>query len=298
MYAGEHIDNPVADRTRKVQEWGVLTDWQKSISGPMTFALVAKQWAPTSRSYVRDLSTITGEFYDKVCNGPDPRPELVQEARKGREGKAATQVATAAAPEATAPAADAAAADDAASAPPKVSGAEIARRSIEEARKEDARRTGLGAAGMLTSVPAAAKPAADQQASKAEAPEVTIINPTTPEAKTADVKTGDVKTSDVKGAEIQTASVASAATQMKMPAPSKSGKCKVWTASYGGQRAILIKATADGTVNYTVLDVNDTTEKREVDAYISAYAKGGEKVGVYPTQTKALDKAFELCPEG
>ncbi len=37
MYAGDHIDDPVAERTRKVQEWGVLTDWQKSIDGPMTF---------------------------------------------------------------------------------------------------------------------------------------------------------------------------------------------------------------------------------------------------------------------
>ena len=87
MYAGEHIDNPVAERTRKVQEWGVLTDWQKSIKGPMTFTLVAKQWAPTSRNYVRDLSTIASDFYTKACNGPDPQPELVQEARKGREGQ-------------------------------------------------------------------------------------------------------------------------------------------------------------------------------------------------------------------
>ena len=55
MYAGEHIDDPVAERTRKVQEWGVLTDWQKSIDGPMTFTLVAKQWAPTSRNYGRDV---------------------------------------------------------------------------------------------------------------------------------------------------------------------------------------------------------------------------------------------------
>ena len=85
---------------------------------------------------------------------------------------------------------------------------------------------------------------------------------------------------------------------MKTPAASKAGKCKVWTASYGGQRAIIIKAVTDGTTNYTVLDVNDPTEGREVDAYISAYAKGGEKLEAFPTQAKALDKAFELCPEG
>ena len=76
---------------------------------------------------------------------------------------------------------------------------------------------------------------------------------------------------------MQTASIGSAATQLKIP-PAKGGKCRVWTASYGGQRAVIIKASGSGTVNYTVLDVTESNEKREVDAYIAAYAKGGEKV--------------------
>ena len=65
----------------------MLTDWQKSINGPMTFTLVAKQWAPTSRNYVRDVSTITDEFYNEFCNGDDPNPGLVQEARQDRQPK-------------------------------------------------------------------------------------------------------------------------------------------------------------------------------------------------------------------
>lgn len=302
MYAGDHIDNPVADRTRKVQEWGVLTEWQKSIKGPMTFTLVAKQWAPTSRNYVRDLSTIASEFYTKACNAADPHPEYVQEAHKGREGKPVTVAAvppqdtTTTAPDATT------AADADATPPPKVSGAEIARARIEEERKENAPIKALGAPGMLGNVSNAAKPAVEQQASKAaEAAkepqaEVTILNPSKAKAEAA--KPDSTKPESNKGAQIQTASVAGAATQLKTPAASKPGKCKVWTASYGGQRAIIIKAVTDGTTNYTVLDVNDPTETREVDAYIAAYAKGGEKVATFPSQAKALDKAFELCPEG
>ena len=50
--------------------------------------------------------------------------------------------------------------------------------------------------------------------------------------------------------------------------------------------------------NYTVLDVNEGSEKREADAYIAAYAKGGEKVGEFANPSQALDKAFELCPDG
>jgi len=298
MYAGDHIDNPVAERTSKVQEWGVLTSWQKSIKGPMTFSLVAKQWAPTSRNYVRDLSTIASEFYTKACNDPDPRPELVQEARAGRSGQPATpQVAAADPQNAAATAPDTTVADAEAGAPPKVSGAELARRNIEEERKENAPLKGLGAVGMLGDVGNAAKPAADQQAAAEPQPEVTILNPSTPKAKAETAKPASTPGS-AKGAGIQTASVTGAATQLKTTAAAKGGKCKVWTASYGGQHAIIIKAVADGTTNYTVLDVNDPTEGREVDAYISAYAKGGEKLGAFQSQTKALDKAFELCPEG
>ncbi len=336
MYAGEHIDNPVAERTRKVQEWGVLTDWQRSIKGPMTFSLVAKQWAPGTRRYVSDIAAISDGFYDNVCNGPDPQPELVQEARKGRTPAPDTEVAELA-PAADAPAETVGAIEPAATSADQ--GAEIAQRSIEQARKDDPPRASLGAT-MLGSVAATAKAATTPPPATSKAPPaVTLINPsksddaapeasktasappaakadtakaaaktpsqtmatasTAPSKKTETAAAETTKPGTDKGAAIQTASVAGAATQLNVPPAAKgAGKCKVWTASYGGQRAILIKAATNGTVNYTVLDVNESSEKREVDAYIAAYAKGGEKVGAFPNQTQALDKAFRLCPEG
>ena len=75
-------------------------------------------------------------------------------------------------------------------------------------------------------------------------------------------------------------------------------KCRVWTASYGGQKAIIIRSTADRFVNYTVLDVNAGREEREARAYIAAYAKGGRKIGEFKKQSDALNKAFKLCPDG
>ncbi len=148
---------------------------------------------------------------------------------------------------------------------------------------------------LLNAKPQADKVAADTAPeSKAPAPKTDNKSKAKAEAK-ALAKAGPKP--EAKGAEVQTASIGSAATQLKIP-PAKGGKCKVWTASYGGQRAVIIKAKGTGTVNYTVLDVTESNEKREVDAYIAAYAKGGENVGSFPTQTKALSKAFELCPEG
>ena len=326
MYAGDHIDDPVAERTRKVQEWGVLTAWQKSIEGPMTFTLVAKQWAPTSRNYGRDVSTISDEFYNQFCNADDPKPELVQEAREGRQPPATK--ATAKAKKAKAETEVAAVAEPAAEeqpvALPTQKGADVAKQRIEEERKENPPLKALGA-GMIGSVTKTAATETPPAAAE-DSPPVTLLNAKQPEAAPAtaeaspETKAPAAKTdtkakskteakpavakadakADTKGAQVQTASIGSAATQLKVP-PAKGGsKCKVWTASYGGQRAVIIKAnaTGTGTVNYTVLDVTETNEKREVDAYIAAYAKGGEKVGSFPTQNKALNKAFELCPEG
>lgn len=320
MYAGEHIDDPVAERTRKVQEWGVLTEWQKSIDGPMTYTLVARQWAPTSRNYVRDVSTITDGFYSSYCGGSVQ--DTTQEASNDTpKADAETTVAAL-----DTPAADEAPASEAA---PKVSGADIAKRNIEEERKQGGALKGLGA-GMLGNVQGAGSEAAANAPAKPaaeDAPPVTLLNAKSdaapaaapdskqtaqaPDKKSkakADTKTAaktDTKSAaktapaadTAKGASVQTASINSAATQLKVP-PAKGGKCKVFTASYGGQRAVIIKASNDGQTNYTVLDVTDANEKREVDAYIAAYAKGGEKLGAFANQTKALTKAFELCPEG
>ncbi|MFA5901676.1 MAG: glucosaminidase domain-containing protein [Hyphomicrobium sp.] len=301
MYAGVHVDDPVAERTRKVQEWGVLTDWQKSIDGPMTYTLVAKQWAPTSRNYVRDVSAITDGFYSSYCNGVDLNSNAPQEARQ--DEPETTRVASAET--------DAVAAETST----KVSGADIAKRNIEAERNQSGTLNGLGA-GMLASVDA------NKSAPAEDAPPVTLLNGKSdndtgaaaapPPAKKPSSKTASKTNAKAdkkiaattsgapdagKSASVQTASIGSAATQLKVP-PAKGGKCKVWTASYGGQRAVIIKASGTGTVNYTVLDVTEANEKREVDAYIAAYAKGGERIGSFTNQTKALTKAFELCPEG
>ena len=82
------------------------------------------------------------------------------------------------------------------------------------------------------------------------------------------------------------------------PAPAVAQKCRVWTASYGGQRSVIVKSIIDSVANFTVLDVNEGQESREAEAFISAYAKGGSVAGEFANQNKALEKAFELCPEG
>lgn len=328
MYSGERVEAPVAERTRNIQEWGVLTDWQKGLTGPITFTQLAKQWAPGSRRYAVDIETIANRFFDGICKEPDPQPDLVADSvgsSKGASQKAAVTEA-----------------------PPVALGLEAQKRALETAKNEGgAARSALGAPAEDTKLPTkgaaavaeaakAAKAAKSLPQTAAAGPPVTLLNPTAvadatdaavktdaAAAKTdAAVKTGAVAKTDIAikasaskttPASVKTSSAAkegSAIEVAALPGPLKgagkvekketpsASKCRVWTASYGGAKAIIIKATQDKTVNYTVLDVNEGTEKREADAYINAYAKGGSPVGEFQSQSQALEKAFELCPEG
>ncbi|MDX2288962.1 MAG: glucosaminidase domain-containing protein [Hyphomicrobiaceae bacterium] len=283
MYSGQRVENPVAERTRNVQAWGVLTKWQKGFKRPITFADLTSKWSPGDRGYARDIAKIAEIFYKDVCDRPDPRPELLA-AAKGDTRRPTVEAST-------------------------PSSAELVAAAVARAKAENGDRNALGA-GTVASETAARKPEAASAAPQkpAETPKLTIINAEKPAdvppagaAASADVRQPESKK---PGTEQQLALVgdeAKRASVAEKPAavdPSKPGSCKVWTASYGGTKAIIIKALTNGVVNYTVLDVNVGREQREADAYIAAYAKGGTKVADFESPSAALDKAFQLCPEG
>lgn len=281
MYAGEKIENPVAERTRKVQEWNLLDSWRRNIRGPVTFSHLSKKWAPGARRYASDLATIANLFYEGACKSPDPRPELVALAR-GQKRKLAGKAAEPTSRQETASSADLVAA------------------VINRSRTLPAETAALtGPAGPTGKAPAeaSAKPtetsataAADDKPAKFVT--ATIIN--SPAASTSQA-TDSVAANSEK--------IAMAAGEAKKAAPAAQAqaeptKCRVWTASYGGPKALIIKAISNDVVNYTVLDVNVGKEKREAEAYIAAYARGGETIEEFSSASAALDRAFELCPEG
>jgi len=283
LYAGRPVDNPVADRTRKVHEWGILTAWQKALNRPITYGDLTHRWAPGSKHYASMLQAVAEHFQSAACGRPDPRPELVQEAR--------ALIAK-----------DAAVAD--AAAPPRSPGEELAQRAIDEAKADGtAPRSALGAQPPPAAeavVPSAPYKVLDPPPS----PDTQRPAPTTvaavPDAK---VDTRIIAPKSGSAEKTRTALAGIAATKAKaLPEtavpPAANQKCRVWTASYGGQKSIIIRSVTDQVVNFTVLDVNVGAEAREAEAFIAAYAKNGRIAGEYANQAQALDKAFELCPEG
>jgi hypothetical protein len=293
MYAGERVDSPVAERTRKVQEWGVLTSWQKGFRRPITFADLAGKWAPGSRGYASHIHKMAEDFQSGACRKPDPRPEMVAEARTGRTAPART-----------------------AAAPTR--GDELVRAEMERARSEGAgNRRALGAAAITAARPyggetapltgvtilneqAAETPSSANSQAAGSAPGTPPAGSDAATAEPPPASRSRSITAKGAGTTPRSTQVAAAATLPKPPAvdaPAAAGKCRVFTASYGGQKAVIIRASADQFTNFTVLDVNEGQEVREVEAYIAAYARGGQKVGEFSSSDAALDKAFQLCPE-
>ncbi|MEO1207010.1 MAG: hypothetical protein AAFV45_11820 [Pseudomonadota bacterium] len=268
MYTGTYIENPVAERTRKVQEWRVLDKWRSSIRGPMTYAHLTRKWAPPDRGYARDIQAIADIFYNDYCNATDPQPELLAKVR----GTASRQ--------------------------------QVASNTSATARKVAATtRDSLGGANTT------ARATASAPAQKAAA-NFTVLNGST---TTTNVKTDGAAVKETRIAGLSPSAFKNAIDQNQQKtnkseanntktlspdtAKAPKGSCRVWQASYGGARALIIKAVNDGVTNYTVLDVNAGREKREANAYISAYAKGGKTIEEFRSPKAALAKAFKLCPE-
>jgi len=251
MYAGVPIENPVAERTRKVQEWGILNKWRKRIGRPLTFTDLTRKWSPGDRGYSKDIKVTGDRFIKKLCNARDPHPEWIAEARGA----------------------------------PKT----IAVAATDAANNSDQSRDFAGEAvarGKRDKVKAAASLGGKALKAASSMP-FTILN-----GQPQDQPAGATSNNSHK-----TAMVLPKSSMSPPSAAEKKMKCNVFTASYGGQKAMIIKAISGGVINYTVLDVNAGKEKRETQAYIAAYAKGGKPVGSFANQAQALEQAFKLCPE-
>lgn len=312
IYAGMPVENPTADRTRKVQSWGILDKWRRTVRGPVTFADIGRKWAPYDRGYASDIQSVANVFYTRYCNQPDPNPEMVAEARGtdlaprtvatarrglSREKRSSLGVGLPRQPQVSVTRAE----------PQPEAGSRTVGRTQAAPRKRGPKITILNATpetsrrqspktSARTLPPAETTRSRTRIASAAGAFAVPSLRPSTVQ-KTAPLPSRKPEAS-APGPRAGTQDRAQPETRTTNGDAASPPSCRVWTASYGGQKAIIIRSHGKGALNYTVLDVNDGRADREAAAYIAAYAKGGEKIGEFDNQTVALEKAFKLCPTG
>lgn len=68
MYSGMRIANPVANRTRLVQDW--LLPWSQSFDRPITYTDLTRRWSPTDKGYSNDIESTARAFFDQYCSRP------------------------------------------------------------------------------------------------------------------------------------------------------------------------------------------------------------------------------------
>jgi hypothetical protein len=78
IYAGRRIDDPVAERTRKVQAWGVLEPWLSEQRRPITFSDLALRWAPGNIAYLETIIRLGQQYQRLYCDGA---PVIAQQPR-------------------------------------------------------------------------------------------------------------------------------------------------------------------------------------------------------------------------
>lgn len=190
-------------------------------------------------------------------------------------------------------------------------------RVIDKAAKETAvaapRQTEAPSArpaAAIASDPASAQPAAlpPKPSTAAPAPPTApaVPAPPTRAASTPAPPAPSASSSGTATEKTQAPSVAglpsiapSAAASPAAPAPARpSGPCKIFRASYGGPKTVLIRSQKDGVTHFTLLEVIVGREQEQTKAYMDVHARGGTVLGDYPAEAEALKKSFELCPSG
>lgn len=75
-------------------------------------------------------------------------------------------------------------------------------------------------------------------------------------------------------------------------------KCAVQAASFGGNTTLLIRASSQNGVTFTVLGVDSSSEKAMADSFIATHAVGGEVAGRFKTRDEAVAQAYARCDSG
>lgn len=82
------------------------------------------------------------------------------------------------------------------------------------------------------------------------------------------------------------------------PAPAiRPRGCRVFTASYGGEKNILIRRFVGEETQYTALQVLEGREAGLAQSFIRKHARGGQALAEFPNRSTALARAFAFCPD-
>lgn len=234
-YSGEPVANPVAPRTREVQD--KVVELSRALRRPVTYRDLAGRWA-ADRKYGTSIESIAERFRSAYCQGQPEQQIATLEPRPAARPQARAVAAESAPRSATT-------------------------RSLPRGR--------------------------------AMPPDEVLVVNDDDAGPVHDVGT----TPRTPAPPARTATTAVAFNAPPPPAAQQAPRvCKVWTASYGGQRNVLIRTIVGEEMHVTALQVLDGREDELATTFIQTHASGGTRIdGPFPNREAALVRAFNICPQ-
>ena len=287
-YSGEHVERPVAQRTREFQN--DIIEISRKLGRPVKFGDLSHRWA-ADRGYARNIETVADLFRKNHCTSlattaaSDVRPRPAPFVRPPNKlGAAPDDGAAKAAPPA----------ERVATPSPLVR--TIWRRGdpVPPApRPAQPRHPATAAATPQPGTGAASrtKPAEVANVSQVPAP-VAAVRPIRALPAQTTAQAPEQAAAPLGAARFALAAEGAVATGA-IPPPER---CRIFSASYGGSQAVLIRAKAGSEIQLTALTVEERSSRSMAESYLASHARGGEVLGSYESQDQALTAARRLCP--
>ena len=328
VYSGETVAAPVAPRTQLKQEHILLKS--RELNRPVRFSDLARRWAADPK-YGQSIEWAAESFRAEHCRGKTdpsekealpwatktdapgtkvPEKAAASDAKasksqtssaspvrtiwtRGQKPAAPPTVATTAALSRTAPATKTTPSKMTTTAKPAAAPAAAAEPPKPANPNETAATVDAPPAPIAESSPPSEEPS-PHFALLSPPPMLTLPPPS--QATPANPPPGTVVVSEVTKKDGESKSTFDPATHPPSGLGVKPTTCSVDTASFGGNKAVLIRADSGRDVRYIAVSVLEGFEKSMADSFISARAQGGESLGEFPSKDAALAKARELCP--
>ena len=313
VYSGERVADPTAPRTRlKMDE--IITK-SKALGRPVTFQDLAGRWA-VDRAYGRSIEWAAQSFRSAHCTD---QPLASGDGGSGRHRVSANWPR----PDKSSPGRVAARRDDVGE---PVARANLGRETDRDERPDpptsQAKRplqrpavTGSVRKSESSGEVASTEPerkTAQRVLPSAPPPVITPKSPAQTAAATPPPAPPSTTAPPAGAAQAAGPPAASppAAPPTALPTAAPSGPvtgaaparttnpCKIFRASYGGPKTVLIQSQKDAQTNYTVLEVTAGREQEQTKAFMDTHARGGKVIGEFQAEAEALKKSFELCPGG
>lgn len=260
VYSGQRLDRPTGHRTRLKQDVILKSVSKIARRRPVTFADLAGRWA-ADRRYGRSIQRLANRFYKQYCG------DQVLEANQAT-ARPARRAPTRLIPTTT-------------TSGNRTSGS-VVRKVLQVAGTRKITESAY-VARPPTKPKAAVAPQAIGSSGKATRPQIpdtqSFVPATRAEPRPAAARAA-IKPDLRPGVN---------------PAAGTTTPCRVETAGYGGDRAVLIKSASGGTIKLTALNVYPGFENMMAQSFIKSHASDGVAIGVYPSRNAAVAEAHALC---